>query len=66
MSLWEYANPVKFMTLSGRILPWVAALSAICLVVGLTWGFFFTSDDYRQGSTVKIIPSRKRILFSFA
>ena len=55
MSLWEYANPVKFMALSGRILPWAAALSAICLVVGLIWGFFFTPDDFRQGSTVKII-----------
>lgn len=55
MFLWEYANPVKFMALSGRILPWTAALSAICLVVGLIWGFFFTPDDFRQGSTVKII-----------
>jgi heme exporter protein C len=43
------------MALSGRILPWTAALSAICLVVGLIWGFFFTPDDFRQGSTVKII-----------
>jgi heme exporter protein C len=24
-------------------------------VVGLIWGFFFTPDDFRQGSTVKII-----------
>lgn len=55
MSLWEYANPVKFMALSGRILPWAAGLAAICLVVGVIWGFFFTPDDYRQGSTVKII-----------
>jgi heme exporter protein C len=55
MSLWEYANPVKFMTLSGRVLPWVSALAALCLVVGVIWGFFFTPDDYRQGSTVKII-----------
>ena len=55
MSLWEYANPVKFMALSGRILPWAAALSAICLVLGLVWGFFFTPDEMRQGSTVKII-----------
>jgi len=55
MSLWEYANPVKFMALSGRVLPWAAALSAVCLVVGLIWGFFFTPDDFRQGSTVKII-----------
>jgi heme exporter protein C len=25
------------------------------LSIGLVWGFFFTPDDYRQGSTVKII-----------
>lgn len=55
MSLWEYANPVKFMALSGRILPAVAVLSTIMIVVGLIWGFFFTPNDYQQGSTVKII-----------
>ncbi|MGD1882335.1 MAG: heme ABC transporter permease [Paracoccaceae bacterium] len=55
MSFWEYANPVKFLTLSERVLPFFWALSAICIVVGLVWGFFFTPDDFRQGSTVKII-----------
>ena len=55
MSLWEYANPQKFMTFSARVLPPVAAMAALCLGAGLVWGFFFTPDDYRQGSTVKII-----------
>lgn len=55
MSLWEYANPVKFFALSGRVLPWVSGLSAVCLMIGLYWGFFHTPDDYRMGSTVKII-----------
>ncbi|MCP5085548.1 MAG: heme ABC transporter permease [Rhodobacteraceae bacterium] len=55
MSLWEYANPVKFMALSGRILPAATVLSAACLFIGLFWGFFLTPDDYKQGSTVKII-----------
>ncbi|WP_010140619.1 heme ABC transporter permease [Oceanicola sp. S124] len=54
-SLWEYANPKKFIETAQRVLPWVAGLSVICLVGGLAWGFFFTPDDYRQGSTVKII-----------
>ena len=54
-SIWEYANPRKFMATSAFLLPWVAGLAAICLVVGLVWGFFFTPDDFRQGSTVKII-----------
>lgn len=55
MSLWEYANPKKFMETSGWILPWVAIGTLVFLVVGLVWGFFFTPDDFRQGSTVKII-----------
>jgi len=54
-SLWEYANPVKFMWLSGRVMPWAVALAVVTLGIGLTWGFFFTPDDFRQGSTVKII-----------
>jgi heme exporter protein C len=55
MSLWEYANPVKFLRLSERVLPtlWVLAISST--VVGLVWGFFLTPNDIRQGSTVKII-----------
>jgi heme exporter protein C len=37
------------------VLPWVSVLAALCLIVGLVWGFFVTPDDFRQGSTVKII-----------
>jgi len=55
MSLWEYANPKKFTATADRLLPWTAGLAALALVVGLIWGFFFTPDDFRQGSTVKII-----------
>jgi len=54
-SLWEYANPVKFMKTSGWLLPVTAVLAAGAIVVGLVWGFFLTPDDFRQGSTVKII-----------
>lgn len=55
MSLWEYANPSRFMRLTDRVLPWVTVLTVLCLLSGLAWGFFFTPDDYKQGSTVKII-----------
>jgi len=55
MSLWEYANPVKFLKLSDKVLPFFASFSVIGLAIGLFWGFFLTPDDYRQGSTVKII-----------
>ncbi|WP_116131837.1 heme ABC transporter permease [Tropicimonas sp. IMCC34043] len=55
MSLWEYANPRRFMALSGAVLPWVSVGAIAALVIGLGWGFFLTPDDFRQGSTVKII-----------
>lgn len=53
--LWQYANPKKFMQTSGAMLPWLTVLALATLLTGLIWGFFFTPDDYRQGSTVKII-----------
>lgn len=55
MSIWEYANPRRFMQWSGAALPWVSGLAAVLVGTGLIWGFFFTPDDFRQGSTVKII-----------
>jgi len=54
-SLWSYANPRKFLATTERLMPFLWTVALICLVTGLVWGFFFTPDDYRQGSTVKII-----------
>lgn len=55
MSLWEYANPRKFMGWTAPVVPVVAWLAAIFTAVGLIWGYFFTPDDARMGATVKII-----------
>lgn len=55
MSIWEYANPKKFMETSAWLLPWVTGFAMVSLLGGLFWGFFLTPDDFRQGSTVKII-----------
>lgn len=54
MSIWEYANPVKFMRVSGAALPYVVAAAVICAIGGVLWGFL-TPEDYKQGSTVKIV-----------
>lgn len=54
MSIWEYANPVKFMRTSGAVLPWLVGATAICLPLGLIWGWM-TPVDYKQGATVKIM-----------
>jgi heme exporter protein C len=55
MSIWKYANPTQFMRTTAWMLPLFSVSAALCVVVGLIWGFFFTPDDFRQGSTVKII-----------
>ncbi|MFQ1700617.1 heme ABC transporter permease [Loktanella agnita] len=55
MSIWEYANPKRFMGWTRPVMVWCLGLAALCLAVGLIWGFFLTPDDFRQGSTVKII-----------
>ena len=55
MSIWEYANPKKFMQTSAWALPWAVGLTVLCLGAGIVWGFFFTPDDYKQGATVKIL-----------
>ena len=55
MSPWKYTNPNKFMGFSEAVLPILSVLSFTLIFTGLIWGFFFTPDDFRQGSTVKII-----------
>ncbi|MEM1235046.1 MAG: heme ABC transporter permease CcmC [Pseudomonadota bacterium] len=54
-SIWEYANPRLFMGWTGRALPYVWGLGLGLTMIGIVWGFFFTGDDFRMGSTVKII-----------
>ncbi len=55
MSIWTFANPKKFIETTTPLIPWAFGLAGLCLALGLIWGFFFTPDDFRQGSTVKII-----------
>jgi heme exporter protein C len=52
---WSYANPVKFLAFSERVLPWLWALAAGLTGVGLIWGFFFTPNADKFQETVKII-----------
>ncbi|WP_265501085.1 heme ABC transporter permease [Paracoccus beibuensis] len=54
MSIWKYANPAKFMRTTDRLLPWLVVSAAVCCTIGLVWGFL-TPQDFRQGSTVKIV-----------
>ena len=49
------ANPTRFMSWSGTILPWIAGLSAVGFAVGLYLAFFVAPPDYQQGETVRIM-----------
>src|SRR5579862_663803 len=54
MTLIDLANPTRFLSLTTRLLPWLAALTAILLVIGL-YQSAVAPDDYQQGATVKIM-----------
>ena len=54
-SIWEIANPKRFVSISGKLIPLLAIITIFSLGVGVSWGIFFTPDDFRQGSAVKII-----------
>ncbi|MDQ0504272.1 heme ABC transporter permease [Xanthobacter agilis] len=54
MSLLDLANPVRFLSLSARLLPVLAAATVLVLAVGF-WLAFRAPPDYQQGETVKIM-----------
>jgi len=51
----RFANPGRFMRLSGRIMPWCAAGAALGLAVGLYLALFVAPPDYQQGEAVRIM-----------
>ena len=48
------ANPTRFLALSGRILPYLAAAAVLSLAIGLVMSFA-APEDYQQGITVRIM-----------
>ena len=54
MTLIDLANPTKFLSLTARVLPWLAGATAILLLIGL-YQSAMAPDDYQQGATVKIM-----------
>ncbi|HKF74469.1 MAG TPA: heme ABC transporter permease [Stellaceae bacterium] len=51
----RFANPGRFMRLSGRIMPWCGAGAAIGLAVGLYLALLVAPPDYQQGEAVRIM-----------
>jgi len=50
----RYANPTRFMQLSGTLLPWLGGASIALLAAGLYLGFT-APPDYQQGDTVRVM-----------
>jgi len=66
----RYANPTRFLKLSGAVLPWTAALAVGLFAVGLWLALVASPDDYQQGATVRImyihVPSAWMAMFCYA
>ena len=54
-SITELANPTRFMSFSGKMLPWIAALALILSGLGFYGAFFTAPADYQQGETIRIM-----------
>ena len=50
----DLANPTRFLALASRLLPWMSAITALLIAVGLYLSFT-TDGDYQQGNTVRIM-----------
>jgi heme exporter protein C len=54
MTLINLANPSRFLTLSARVLPWLAAATLLAFAIAGVQAWL-APDDYQQGATVKIM-----------
>jgi heme exporter protein C len=54
-NLHRFANPGRFLRLSGRVLPWLAICGAVFTLAGLAWGLFVAPPDWQQGDAVRIM-----------
>jgi heme exporter protein C len=51
----RFANPGRFLRLSGRVLPWLAAGGIVLTAVGLFWGALIAPADWQQGQASRIM-----------
>ena len=69
MAVIDLANPSRFLSASGRVMPWLVAATAIAFALGL-YQAYGAPDDYQQGATVKImfihVPSAWLGMFGWA
>ena len=54
-NLHRFANPGRFLRLSGAVLPWLAGAAVLVLGVGLAWGLLLAPADWQQGDSARIM-----------
>ena len=54
-TLHRFANPGRFLRLSGRVLPFLAIPGLMLTLGGLGWGLFVAPGDWQQGDAMRII-----------
>jgi heme exporter protein C len=55
MRFHQYASPKVFYDFAGRLIPWLAAVTAVLFAVGVYHGLFVAPPDYQQGESVRIM-----------
>jgi heme exporter protein C len=55
LSLQRFANPGRFLRLSGAVLPWLAAAGVALTALGLGWGLCYAPADWQQGDAVRMM-----------
>jgi heme exporter protein C len=50
----RFANPARFMRLSGTVLPLLTTAAALVLLIGFYLALFVAPPDYQQGESVRI------------
>ncbi len=50
-----FANPGRFARFARPILPWLGAVSALLVVIGIVWGYAFAPADFQQGNAARIM-----------
>lgn len=55
LRLFTFAAPVRFHALTGRLIPWLWAVTLLLSAIGLYIGFFVAPTDATQGDAYRII-----------
>ncbi len=54
-ALHRFANPGRFLRMTGALMPWLWTGAILVLGAGIAWGLAFSPPDWQQGETVRIM-----------